>query len=286
VNRFILFLLLCFISFARFCSAEQQKGDRICSSTECYQVIEKLGEGLFAEIYVAEDLNGKRFALKFYKENSAFSESLHLVGEREFLRGQQLNHPNIIKSFDYFTPSNDSSNILVLQFVEGKTYSKLDKGILAKEQSIKNAINFCNAIRYALTLDLVNLDIHDRNVMLDDNENIIIIDLASFFTLEEVTNISLAQNELQHWNQEFDIGKFYVMYFEKVADFCTDILLKANFLRDEKINIKIEIKKIVWSHMEDFEEEQMKPIDFYFDKLIETINDRGREAKGNVVKIK
>jgi len=58
----ILSNLLFFLPKRNFVATE-----RICSETECYTVIERLGAGAFGVVYSVEDYQGQKFALKSYK---------------------------------------------------------------------------------------------------------------------------------------------------------------------------------------------------------------------------
>lgn len=164
----------------------------IHSETESYEIIVKLGEGAFGKVFKVKNSKGEMFALKSYKftdygDDGAFS--YYEDSEREYLRGQILDHPNIIKSIDFFsfyTSDNQFINNLVLQLVNGKTLSKTDTGSISKKKAVNASIQFCDAVRYALTLDLLHLDLHGGNVMLTNKSQTKIIDLASFFTYDEI----------------------------------------------------------------------------------------------------
>lgn len=306
MNKPVFLIFLCFFAVGRYGLAEDQKKVssleehvNLCSSTECYTIIKTLGEGLFGTVYLVVDSKGQRFALKSYKkhENPLFSETLFAIGEREFARGRQLNHPNIIKSFEYFRCDtlNSVSDNLILQFIEGTKLSKTNKHDLTREQAAKNAINLCNALRYALSLDYLHLDLHENNVMIDDKKEIMVIDLASFFSKDEAFDMFRIQKEMarvQEFQKEFQKefqpwvnnnivnqpdyanykSQLYLNYFEKISDLCIAIFLKSNIKRDERINIQTEIKSIFWNYAIDIEEEITLPLDYYFEKLEEVLN--------------
>ena len=169
--------------------AETSQIEMICSPNECYNVIKKLGEGAFGTVYAVENSKGERFAIKSYKPLPPdFDEMIFGDATREFQIGQSLDHPNIIHSIDVFKfdSSNTETTNLVLEFVNGKTLDKVKKGSYSNQQLFSAASQLINAIQYALTLDLFHFDLHSRNVMLDDNAQIKIIDLASFFSSQEL----------------------------------------------------------------------------------------------------
>ncbi|CUI16701.1 putative secreted protein [Candidatus Protochlamydia naegleriophila] len=213
MNRFfiLIFILLVNLNTNGF-ATEQAKtgveiGEAICSSNDCYQIIEELGEGAFGKVYAVENSTGERFALKSYKRPTELpketvsevdsEESNHQLNfmdtladvQREFLRGQQLDHSHIIKSFDFFTSSTadgEPISFLVLQLVEGKSVYYTKKKAFSQEEVTRAAMQFSDALHYALSQGFFHLDLHENNVMLSDQATAMVIDLASFFTFEEI----------------------------------------------------------------------------------------------------
>lgn len=206
MNRlFILILILLINLSGSGFATEQEKnngieiGQTICSSSECYQISEELGEGAFGKVYAVENSTGERFALKSYKrpatpdsENEKSElDFMKILGDvqREFLRGQQLDHPHIIKSFDFFTSfavEKEPISFLVLQLVDGKSVYYTKKKAFSQEEVVRAAMQFSDALLYALSQGFFHLDLHQNNVMLSDQADAMVIDLASFFTFEEI----------------------------------------------------------------------------------------------------
>ncbi len=170
---------------------ENPSKSQICSSNECYTIIKKLGEGAFGEVFEVENSEGEHFAIKSYKysSDSFMADSFYTDAERELLRGQTLNHPNIIKAYDLFESENNERGLtqnLVLQLVNGNTLYNTGRGSLSNETAIINALQLCDALNYALSLGLMHLDLHGNNVMINDNSEMMVIDLASFFEMDEI----------------------------------------------------------------------------------------------------
>lgn len=163
-------------------------GEKIHSQTDCYTVLKELGEGAFGRVYSVQNTVGKTFALKCHKHQD--SSHVFSDAEREYHRGQVLSHPNIIKSFELFNayiPFEGSVTAhLVLELVEGKTLGKYECYSFTQEQSVRAASQFLRAIEYAFSLELMHWDLHGENVMIDKNINFRIIDLASFYSFDEL----------------------------------------------------------------------------------------------------
>lgn len=161
--------------------------EKICSETECYTVIETLGEGAFGTVYSVEDSQGHKFALKSLKTHPAFPNSILEDIAREYQRGQMLDHKNIIKSLDVFTDGSNEeiTHNLLLQLVEGETLYNVEKGMLSSPLVFTAVSEFGDALKHALSIDLLHLDLHDGNIMMTNNREIMLVDLASFFTIDE-----------------------------------------------------------------------------------------------------
>ena len=118
----------------------QQEGSTlqtICSPTECYRITKELGNGVFGRVCAVENSKGQKFALKTYIiEREELSRHVFDI-EREFSRGQQLDHPNIIKSYEFFTSTSQEQQVmhhLVIDLVEGQTLLKYQRFILIRRR--------------------------------------------------------------------------------------------------------------------------------------------------------
>jgi len=353
-----LFTIICcsFLAFGSciFAASTTQKIERtsyeennqICSPTECYTIEKKLGEGAFGEVFAVTDSQGNEFALKTYKiQEGNLKYNLFSEPEREFSRGQMLNHPNIIKSYDLFTyesPSNVITQNLVLQLVKGQTLYSTPKHSLSLQNAMSEAFQLCDALNYALSFDLMHLDLHPGNVMVTDESEMMVIDLASFFTFKEIvegfiafdsatdTNsyvedrISLSAktplasaspeqmtkasklqrifNENPTFLKQMQKAKasiekqsalqrlgslsayssyepisddsitiyrnaFSQYYFNMITDMCARLVSKTDLSREEKLELRAEIKKIFWNYEEDLEDGCEMPLEHYYETL-------------------
>ncbi|MBA3237367.1 MAG: protein kinase [Parachlamydiaceae bacterium] len=317
--------------------------DQICSGSECYTVLKKLGSGFFSEVFAVENSNGEQFALKTFKifEDPKFSNHVLADSKREFSVGQSLEHPNIIKSYDLFSAkisTGETQKNLVLQLVKGQALFDVEKGSLSRWEALNAAITMCNALKYAYSRGLMHCDLHPNNIMLNDNLEVMVIDLASFLTNEEVLKMfgfflknspdmtlaspSLSKESLRESeSEERDILKleqFFAMKpnlielmqqmkvkidhhefrdksrsfeptlrnyqkrgivedsrntlglinFDTISQSCVDIVMKTDLSRDEKFELRAQIKKIFWHYEEDLNEKKCHAFEHYLDKLI------------------
>lgn len=301
-------LIKCFFLICVVTSLEAV--EKICSETECYTVIETLGEGAFGTVYSVEDSQGHKFALKSLKTHPAFPNSILEDIAREYQRGQMLDHKNIIKSLDVFTDSSNEeiSHNLLLQLVEGETLYNVEKGVLSSQLVFNAVSEFGDALKHALSIDLLHLDLHDGNIMLTNNREIMLVDLASFFTIDEFmtfidenlvsqaksTRLQTEKNDLKVKKMEkflqrikaisknfpqkngaktaavnpIDRDLIHFYYYSAITEVCMHILEKSSLSEDEKLAMKEELRNLVSSMEASYQEGKPVSSEDFFERLL------------------
>ena len=185
---------------------------------EQFEFISLLGKGGKSEVFLAKDTLGHFKAIKkmYSKEqltgkypqeylNAIFaSDGSSLIADREFLIGQQLNHPNILKIDKLFTDTDIDGHVhtyLVMEFVNGKTLGEIPHRSQQCEEAIQNTLQLIDALKHAFTHYFIHNDLYSSNIMFDDACQIKLIDLDSF---DELT----AENDAEEdrTNQEYIEG--------------------------------------------------------------------------------
>jgi hypothetical protein len=202
----LLFVFICGISSGH----EPEVLDIITSPINSYTIQKMLGEGAFGKVFAVKDKSGKTFAMKWYKGGENLSSSGYVSSsqnvnnflemnnnywyrtnlenaKREFELGQILAHPNIIKSYELFSDNKD--HYLILELVQGQTLYQIPNKSLSAQDSIIEARQLAEALFYAYQMGYLYLDLHSDNIMVDNKANLKVIDLASFFTLEELFGV-------------------------------------------------------------------------------------------------
>ncbi len=174
---------------------EPKPGSVVCSDNECYTIQKELGEGLFGKVFKVADSSNTVFAMKWYKhhEKEEFEGCKFLMIlddiKREFIIGQTLSHPHIIQSIDLFTDESNENSFLILDFVNGKTLGKTYRRSLSKEKAKSASLQLIDALSHALENGRINLDLHNNNLMFDQDANLMVIDVAGFFNWLELFEI-------------------------------------------------------------------------------------------------
>lgn len=142
--------------------------------------------------------------------------------------------------------------------------------------------------------------------MLNDNQDLIIIDLASFFTLDEMVALFLPQKEekessdpkvLEKHNRvamapqikrfvakkqqqgvkqekslkKHEISEFLPYYMESITQLCLKILNKATLEKEDQLSLNCQFKRIAWENDHDSENGHPASPEYYFEKLEEMI---------------
>ncbi|XP_053196704.1 serine/threonine-protein kinase tousled-like 2 isoform X1 [Scomber japonicus] len=139
-----------------------------------YLLLHLLGRGGFSEVYKALDLTEQRYvAIKIHQLNKNWreekKENYHKHACREYRIHKELDHPRIVKLYDYFSLDTDSF-CTVLEYCEGNDldfYLKQNKLMTEKEgrsivMQIVNALKYLNQIRPPI----IHYDLKPGNILL------------------------------------------------------------------------------------------------------------------------
>lgn len=224
-NRIILTIV--FASNLLFAS-DQNIGIVLCSETDCYAIKETLKDDYRTQVFVVENQEGKRFVMK---TDPNFMKSL--IGsdvEKEYITGQLLNHPNILKSVELFSSRvilNEENKYVILEFVNGRVFSSLTPKSISKAVALKGCIQLIDALIYAFDKGFIYDDFNHNNFILNANSDIVIIDLFAFVK----------------------IPHYLDPYINKALCICQENLLRNSFfISNELKELKHQFHKIEKKH--------------------------------------
>uniref|UniRef100_A0A672Z5M2 non-specific serine/threonine protein kinase n=1 Tax=Sphaeramia orbicularis TaxID=375764 RepID=A0A672Z5M2_9TELE len=143
---------------------------------ERYLLLHLLGRGGFSEVYKAFDLIEQRYAaVKIHQLNKNWreekKENYHKHACREYRIHKELDHPRIVKLYDYFSLDTDTF-CTVMEYCEGNDldfYLKQHKLMSEKEarsivMQIVNALKYLNEIKPPI----IHYDLKPGNILLVD----------------------------------------------------------------------------------------------------------------------
>ena len=137
---------------------------------EKYEVLEKIGEGGMASVYLGRHTTlGRKVAIKVLHPHLASSAKNRTRFAREAHAIESLRHPNILRIFDYSGPESDRC-FIVTEYIEGPTLREvLDQvGVVMAEPAALIARELCDAMQTAHNEGIVHRDLKPENVMINE----------------------------------------------------------------------------------------------------------------------
>ena len=158
-----------------------------------FRLLRKLGSGSSGEVYLAQTMDDDRpIALKLLRVGSASSESTRAF-RQEFALLSRLDHPSIVKIFDYGTTS-PGQPFFAMEYVEGPRFdaSLMKKLSLTDLYSI--VVDVCLGLEYLHGYGLIHQDIKPDNILLSSESSQLLKAKLSDFGLAAV----IGSGDVQH----------------------------------------------------------------------------------------
>jgi serine/threonine-protein kinase len=156
-----------------------------------YEIIGMLGEGGMAVVYRARQVNVQRdVAFKVIESRLANSPDFIKRFEREAHTIANLNHPHILKLFDF--GQHESLIYLVMELQPGGSLAQWlrNEGALPADQVARYVAQIGSALDYAHARGIVHRDLKPQNVLLDEQMNAILTDFGIARIVGDVTALT------------------------------------------------------------------------------------------------
>jgi TPR repeat protein/serine/threonine protein kinase len=184
-----------------------------------YTLSQKLGEGGMATVWYAENLLGKRFAIKVLKPGMEAKEKLAERFRLEARMMVSLEHPHIRQVIDYYEDATTMA--IIMEYLEGEDLGRhlIEHGPVSEKQAVLWFNDILDAVAYVHQKSYIHRDIKPSNLFLTRNGQIKVMD----FGIAKIVNANL---ELTETNT--NIGSPQYMSPEqittpKAVDYRTDI---------------------------------------------------------------
>src|SRR3954462_10439612 len=154
-----------------------------------YRVLDRLGAGGMATVYLAEDERlGRKVAVKRLHSDSPEDAAQRF--EREAKVGASLSHPNLVTVFD--TVADDEGVLIVMEYVAGQNLADL----MARErvpggQATEIIRGVAGALDHAHQAGVVHRDVKPANILISPDGKAKVVDLG-IATASERTQITAA----------------------------------------------------------------------------------------------
>ncbi len=159
-------------------AADLRGGDRVAH----YKILEPLGEGGFAVVYLAEQTEPvrRRVALKIIKLGMDTKQVIaRFEAERQALA--MMDHPNVAKVFDAGV-SETGRPYFVMEYVPGEPITNYcDRHRLTTRERLELLMQACEAVQHAHQKGIIHRDLKPSNVLVavkDGNPQVKVIDFG------------------------------------------------------------------------------------------------------------
>jgi len=130
-----------------------------------YQVIKSIGSGGMGQVFQAADLrdNGKVVAVKTIGyEQSSLNLIKHFKNEFRIMK--QLDHPNLVKAYDFGFDRKNKLYFLVMECLDGQSLEVIKAAIVHIEERIAILISLLRALEFIHTRNILFRDLKPENV--------------------------------------------------------------------------------------------------------------------------
>ncbi|HEY2142315.1 MAG TPA: Stk1 family PASTA domain-containing Ser/Thr kinase [Solirubrobacteraceae bacterium] len=134
-----------------------------------YKVLQRIGSGGMAEVYLAEDLLlGRQLAVKLLYHHFAEDQDFVERFRREASSAAGLSHPNIVGIFD--RGEWDGTYYITMEYVPGRPLKTIvrEHGALDPTTAIDVVIQILRAARFAHKRGVIHRDLKPHNVLIDE----------------------------------------------------------------------------------------------------------------------
>jgi len=152
-----------------------------------YEILQKVGEGGMAVVYRARHVTlGRDVAVKVLHPHLSSSSRNRQRFAREARAIEQLDHPNILRIFDYSGPDSPEAYI-VTEFIDGVTLAEFirERRRLPSEAVAVLGIGLSHALEYAHSEGIIHRDLKPENVMIRRDGVLKLMDFGIARFLEE-----------------------------------------------------------------------------------------------------
>jgi serine/threonine protein kinase len=141
-----------------------------------YQIIAKIGQGAMGEVYRAHDPDLNRdVAVKTISAGRGEDETLRKRFVREAQSAAALNHPNIVKVFDF----GEQGEFIAMELLEGTDLKQaIQHGDLSLPQKLDVLEKICEGLEFAHSKNIVHRDLKPANIHLGKDGSVKVMDFG------------------------------------------------------------------------------------------------------------
>ncbi len=150
-----------------------------------YRVLDTLGQGATAMVYLAQDLTGRRVALKVLNPMAASQPHMRSCFQLEYRTMAQLRHPGILRVHD--TGEANGRLFIAMELIEGGTLDQFLQraNAIGEVAAIDIARQVAEALDYLHGTGHVHRDVKTSNVLLGPAGRAVLFDFGTVYNIYE-----------------------------------------------------------------------------------------------------
>lgn len=177
---------------------------------ERYELLELIGQGGMADVYLAQDIILNRtIAIKILRTSLAKDPIYVTRFQREASAAASLSHKNIVEIYD--VGEDDDKYYIVMEYVPGMTLKELilKRGAVHVVEAIDIMKQVISGIAKAHQLGIIHRDLKPQNILVTDSGVAKIADfgIASMQSLAQVTQTDVIMGSLHYLAPELARGE-------------------------------------------------------------------------------
>ena len=144
-----------------------------------FTFIDTIASGAFGTVVKAIEIKtGQEVAVKIIKKNSRLIDTSHIKEEINILK--QLDHPNIVKFYDYI--ETNLKIYIIMEYIKGGTLKRLIETKLSFSENEACIIieKLLSAIAYIHSKNVCHRDVKPENIMMNDYNDLTSLKLVDF----------------------------------------------------------------------------------------------------------
>jgi serine/threonine-protein kinase len=145
---------------------------------DAFSIVDVIGHGAFADVYLAEDPSGQKVVLKCPHDAILGDTSSFDRFRREMEIARKLDHPGIQHSYDL--QQHRSRPYLVLEYVDGETLREVlhRENKLPTARAIDVEEKLADAIAYAHSQGVYHRDLKPENILVTPDQRVVVTDFG------------------------------------------------------------------------------------------------------------
>lgn len=162
---------------------------RVKGKTLNIDLLNPIGDGRFADVWLGTDEIGRRVAVKVLREEGKGVSTI-LDHARALVRSKHKNVVDVYSIESVCIPNLGDEKCIVMEHIDGVTLEKRLKDNLTNQEAYRIGHEISEGVKHIHAQGLVHMDLHAENVLVEADGNIKLIDIMYLSSLKDVPEMT------------------------------------------------------------------------------------------------